>query len=268
MPYFRHDNLQFYFEEHGSGRPFVFSHGLGGNLDRSLELTHQLPNVHLILYDNRAHGRTNPIGDPDKLTFATMADDMAALLDYLRLPRAFVGGVSMGAGISLAFGLRYPQRVKALILNRPAWLDAPNPPNLSILTVIAVLVDSLGLERARSAFEETEPYQDLERNCPGSAKSLTDLFMNQDSDALVASLRAIPSSAPVDSLDKLATLGLPSLVLANRNDPLHPFELAQTLAKAIPGSRFHEFPSKSEDMNGHYQQFRQIVTEFLGTCAS
>jgi hypothetical protein len=48
MPYFRHDSLQFYFEEHGSGRPLVFSHGLGGNLDRSLELTRQLPNIHLV----------------------------------------------------------------------------------------------------------------------------------------------------------------------------------------------------------------------------
>jgi pimeloyl-ACP methyl ester carboxylesterase len=266
MPYFRHDDLQFHFEEHGSGRPFVFGHGLGGNLNRSLELTRQLPNIRLILYDNRAHGRTSPIGDPDKLTFEAMANDMAALLDYLHLPKAFVGGVSMGAGISLAFALRYPQRVNALVLNRPAWLDAPNPPNLSILTVIGRLVERLGLERARSEFEQTEPYQDLERNCPGSAKSLTDLFVNQNSDALVASLRAIPSSAPVDSLDKLATLGVPSLVLGNRNDPLHPFELAQTLAKAISGSRFHEFPSKSEDMNGHYQQFWQIVTEFLESC--
>jgi pimeloyl-ACP methyl ester carboxylesterase len=266
MPYFRHDDLQFYFEEHGSGRPFIFSHGLGGNLDRSLELIHQLPNIHLILYDNRAHGRTNPIGDPVKLTFGTMADDMAALLDYLSIPRAFVGGVSMGAGISLAFGLRYPQRVKALVLNRPAWLDTPNPSNLAILTLIARLVESLGLERARSAFEQTEPYQDMERNCPGSAKALTDLFVNQNGDALVACLKAIPASAPVDSLDRLAALHVPSLVLGNRNDPLHPFELAQILANAIPRARFREFPSKSEDMNGHYQQFRQIVTEFLRSC--
>jgi pimeloyl-ACP methyl ester carboxylesterase len=195
-----------------------------------------------------------------------MADDMAALLDYLRLPRAFVGGVSMGAGISLTFGLRYPQRVRALILNRPAWLDTPNPPNLSILTVIARLIEKYGLERARSEFEQTEPYQDLEKNYPGSAQSLTDLFVNQNCDALVASLTEIPTSAPVESLAKLATLGIPSLVLGNRSDPLHPFELARTLANAIPGSRFHELPSKSEDMNGHYQQFRQIVTDFLGSC--
>jgi len=266
MPYFQHDELQFYFEEHGSGRPFIFSHGLGGNLNLSIELTNQLPKVHLIVYDNRAHGRTIPLGDPDKLTFETMATDMAALLDYLRLPRAYVGGVSMGAGISLAFCLRYPDRVKALILNRPAWLDQPNPPNLSSLTMMARLIQSFGVRRARSEMEKTELYRDLERNYPASAKSLTDLLVNDRSDALLASLKAIPASAPVESLGRLAALEVPVLVLGNRDDPLHPFELAQSLAKAIPRSRFHELPSKSTDVNAHYQQFRQIVTEFLNAC--
>jgi pimeloyl-ACP methyl ester carboxylesterase len=266
MPYFRHDELQFYFEEHGGGRPFIFSHGLGGNLNLSLELTNQLANVHLIVYDNRAHGRTIPLGDPDKLTFETMAMDMAALLDYLRLPSAFVGGVSMGAGISLAFCLRYPERVKALILNRPAWLDEPNPPNLSSLTIMARLIESFGVTRARPELEKMELYLDLERNYPASAKSLIDLLVNERSDALLASLKAIPASAPVESLDKLAILDLPVLVLGNRDDPLHPFELAQTLAKAIPKSRFHELPSKSKDVKAHYGHFRQIVTEFLNTC--
>src|SRR5262245_424476 len=266
MPYFRHDELQFYFEEHGSGRPFVFSHGLGGNLNLSLELTNQLSNVHLIVYDNRGHGRTTPLGDPGKLTFETMAMDMAALLDHVRLPSAFVGGVSMGSGISLAFCLRYPERVKALVLNRPAWLDAPDPPNLSSLTMTARLIERFGLTRARSELEKTEVYRDLERNYPASAKSLTDLLVNERSDALLAALKAIPASAPVESLDKLAILDVPSLVLGNRDDPLHPFELAQTLAKAIPRSQFHELPSKSSDVKGHYRQFGQIVTEFLIAC--
>jgi len=265
MPYFRHDNLRFYFEEHGSGRPFVFSHGLGGNLKRSLELTHQLPNIRLIVYDNRAHGQTRPLGDPHRLTFEAMADDMAALLDYLSLPAAFVGGVSMGAGISLAFCLRYPQRAKALILNRPAWLDAPNPRNLSILTTIGELIEKLGLEKARAQFEHTVPYQDLERRYPGSAKSLIDLFNTESSEALVAALKTIPSSAPVDSLVKLAALDVPSLVIGNRSDPIHPFELAQTLTKSIPGTRFHEIPSKSENLKGHYEEFRRVVSQFLST---
>jgi pimeloyl-ACP methyl ester carboxylesterase len=49
-----------------------------------------------------------------------MANDMAAVLDYLALPQAFIGGWAMGAGIVLAFSLRYRQRVKRLMqLKKP-----------------------------------------------------------------------------------------------------------------------------------------------------
>jgi len=45
---------------------------------------------------------------------------MAAVLDYLALPQAFIGGWAMGAGIVLAFSLRYRQRVKRLMqLKKP-----------------------------------------------------------------------------------------------------------------------------------------------------
>jgi pimeloyl-ACP methyl ester carboxylesterase len=263
MPYFRHDGIQFYFEERGTGQPFIFSHGLGGDLNQVLELVGHLPNTRLIAYDNRAHGRTSPLGDPAKLGFEVMANDLAALLDYLNLSSAFVGGVSMGAGISLAFSLRYPEKVKGLVLSRPAWLDTASPPHLSIFPVIARLVESLGMDQARRKFERTAFYTDLRNNCPASAESISSLFDHHNSEALVASLRVIPASVPVDSLDRLGALDIPSLVLANRNDPIHPFELAKRLAKKLPAACLHEFPSKSESIAEHCSQFRRLVVAFL-----
>jgi len=112
MPYFRRENMDFYFEEYGSGQPFVFSHGLGGNLTQARDLVGDLPAVRLIIYDNRGHGRTSGTGDPARLTFPVMAEDMAALLDFLAIPQAVIGGVSMGAGISTAFALNNPARTQ------------------------------------------------------------------------------------------------------------------------------------------------------------
>src|ERR1035437_7619014 len=127
------DDLSFNFEEHGSGVPLIFSHGLGGNLTLMRELIGPLEGVRVICYDNRGHGRTSAVTEPSKLTFALMADDMAAVLDRLRIDSAVIGGESMGAGISLAFWRRHPQRVRALFLSRPAWLNISYPPNLAIL---------------------------------------------------------------------------------------------------------------------------------------
>jgi pimeloyl-ACP methyl ester carboxylesterase len=53
-------------------------------------------------------------------------------MDYLRLPQAIVGGISMGAAVALNFTLRFPERVLGLILSRPAWLDGPLPSNVRI----------------------------------------------------------------------------------------------------------------------------------------
>jgi len=169
----------------------------------------------------------------------------------------------MGAGISLAFTSLYPHRVKRVILNRPAWLASANPPHLAIFPVIAGLVERLGIEPARREFQQTAQYKELQKAYPASAESLLALFSSQDREALAASLQAIPASAPVDSLDVLSNLEVPSLVLGNRNDPIHPFELAETLARKLPGSRFQEFPPKSGGLAEHYRQFRRLISEFL-----
>lgn len=115
MSSFEHDDLIFSFEEYGSGIPLIFSHGLGGNLTQMRDLLGPLEGVRVIVYDNRGHGRTTGAVDSGKLTFACMADDMAAVLDRLRINSAVIGGESMGAGVSLAFWRRHRSRVRALI---------------------------------------------------------------------------------------------------------------------------------------------------------
>jgi pimeloyl-ACP methyl ester carboxylesterase len=265
MPFFHRDNIGFYFEEYGSGPAFIFSHGLGGNLAQTRELIGDLPDVHLILYDNRGHGRTSEVGDPARLKFSVMADDMAALLETLGIPAAIVGGVSMGAGIALAFSRRHKVRARALILSRPAWLNIPNPPNLSILFTIADMVQKHGRERALQLFENLDVYTLLKLSSPETARSLRELFSARSIEAIVQTLRSIPASVPFESFDKLRTIDMPTLVLGNHNDPIHPFEFAERLAASIPSAQLREIPSKSDSLKEHQDKFRSLVAEFLST---
>ena len=99
MPYFNHDGLNFYFEEHGSGIPLLFSHGLSGSLNQAKELVGSSTGIRLIVYDSRGHGKTGQAGNIDQLNFSTMAADAAVLLDLLSVKSAVIGGVSMGAGV-------------------------------------------------------------------------------------------------------------------------------------------------------------------------
>jgi pimeloyl-ACP methyl ester carboxylesterase len=147
MPYFRHDNLNFYFEQHGTGWPFVFSHGLAGDVEQAKELVGTVAGFRLIVYHNRGHGKTIEPSSVDRLDFSTMADDVLALMTHLSIERTVFGGVSMGAAIALAFCLKHPHRARAAILARPAWLNEPGPPNLALFPVIAAFIQDFGIER-------------------------------------------------------------------------------------------------------------------------
>lgn len=265
MPCFLHDGISFHYAESGSGRAFLFSHGLGGDSSRAAELTAELPGLRVILYDNRGHGRSRPLVDPSRLSFAAMADDMAALLDHLAIPRAVVGGVSMGAGVALAFGLRHKARAHALVLSRPAWLDQPNPPNLEFAPLLAGLIETAGPARALAEFERTPYFSNLRARHPEAAETLREVFTLAEPRALAACYGAMAADRPMESLATLRALDVPCLVLGNDDDPFHPFEFAQAWAAALPRAQFGVLPSRAEDPVAHVAGFRRAVTEFLAS---
>ncbi len=264
MPYLANDGLNFYYETQGSGIPFLFSHGLGGDIEQSKELVGSaLPGLQLILYDNRGHGKTGEPGSVDRLNFSAMADDAAALLNHLSIETAVVGGVSMGAGIALAFCLKYPLRARAAILVRPAWLNNPAPPNLAMFPEIAAIIQGVGIERGRELFEKSDTYAAWKEHYPPAVNSVQGLFAGRSPKAIVATYEAIPRSVPYTTTEALNGLAIPALVLANRRDPIHPIEYAETLAHALPNGQLKEFPSKADGLQEHILAFRSCLREFL-----
>jgi pimeloyl-ACP methyl ester carboxylesterase len=99
----------------GSGRPVVLGHGF---LMDSRMFDHQVaalaPEFRVIRWDARSLGRSRWDGKP--FTLWDLADDCIALLDHLGIDRAVMGGVDLGAHCSLRTALRYPERIKALML--------------------------------------------------------------------------------------------------------------------------------------------------------
>lgn len=143
MSHFSRDNIRFHFADQGQGQPFVFQHGLGGDLNQPTGLYRAPENVRLISFDMRGHGETG-LGDPDQLSIATLADDLIVLVDHLRIWKIMVGGISLGAAVAVNVALRHPGRVLGLVLVRPAWIDRPLPENVALYWTIAALIRKLG----------------------------------------------------------------------------------------------------------------------------
>ena len=121
MPYLHHDGLDFHYRDHGQGIPFVFQHGLGGDVNQSFGLFTPSPGYRLITLDCRGHGETRPLGDPDTISLATFADDVCALLNQLALPQVVIGGISMGAAVALNLTLRSAGTVGSALPHRADW---------------------------------------------------------------------------------------------------------------------------------------------------
>src|SRR5437867_302795 len=94
------NGLNLYYEIHGTADPLILLHGGLGATEMFSEILPLLSNSRrVIAADLQAHGRTADIDRP--LSMEAMADDVAALIQYLRIEKADVMGYSLGGGVAL-----------------------------------------------------------------------------------------------------------------------------------------------------------------------
>ena len=263
MPTFDRDGIQFHYEESGSGLPFFFQHGLGADVMQPFSLFKPPPGIRLIAFDARGHGQTRPTGDPAAVAFKIFAEDMFALMRHLRIDRAIVGGISMGAALALHFALRWPERVVGLILSRPAWLEAPCPWNVKMFTLVASLIRKHGAQRGLLQFKRTPEYEETIEKWPDVAGSLCLQFQNLRIEETAFKLERIIKDTPHPDRHQWRNVKVPTLVLGNKRDPIHPFEYAQELARTVPNARFREITSKSVSVEQHNSDVQRALDDFL-----
>src|ERR1041385_8252817 len=108
------DNMNLAFDDTGSGRPVILLHGYPFN--RTLwggQVAALKNSFRVITPDLRGFGESDAA---EPATMARMAQDVAALMDALDIPRAIIGGLSMGGYVVLSFYKQFPNRVDALVL--------------------------------------------------------------------------------------------------------------------------------------------------------
>jgi pimeloyl-ACP methyl ester carboxylesterase len=263
MPYIQHDGLSFNYSDTGSGTPFIFQHGLGADLSQPVALVEPNNRFRLISFDFRAHGSTTPVGPIEKISLASFADDLRSILDALNVQRAIVGGISMGAAVSLNFALRFPDRLLGLILSRPAWLDAPNPYNVKIFTLITKLIAAHGPLKGQRLFKETLEYEETLQQWPDVALSLATQFEHPGIEDTAFKLERLIHDSPSLDRREWSRIKVPTLVLGNKQDPIHPFEYADQTADLIPGAELKEITPKSVSLDQHNDDVQKAIGVFL-----
>lgn len=111
---FVHDGVKLYFETYGDGEPLLLVHGNGMSIgSMAAQIDFFKSHRKVVAMDSRDHGRSADSADP--ITYEKMTDDLAALIDHLKLGPVDVVGWSDGGIEVLLLGVRHPTKVKKLV---------------------------------------------------------------------------------------------------------------------------------------------------------
>jgi pimeloyl-ACP methyl ester carboxylesterase len=152
--------LDIHFETHGSGEPLVLLHGGVGASEMFAPLIPALAaHRQVITVDLRGHGRTPDVGG--SLTYEAMADDVAAVLEHLKLDWADLAGYSLGGGVALHVASRHSQRVRNLVLMSIAFRRSGWYPE--VRATFDVMGPEFGEGMRHSPLSKLYPYVDWRR---------------------------------------------------------------------------------------------------------
>jgi 3-oxoadipate enol-lactonase len=186
--------------------------------------------------DLRGHGRSQVV--PGPFTMEQHADDLAALLDHLKVRQTVVAGLSMGGYVAFAFWRRYPQRVRGLILAdtraEPDGAAARAGRDAAMVTV-----QQMG---AAAYADEMLPRLLAPANLADAkiAGAALKMMAEQPVEGIIGALGGLRDRT--DSRDTLPTITVPTLVIAGDVDVITPPADARALTAAIPGARLVVIP--------------------------
>src|SRR6267143_1575487 len=105
------NGIKLYHEIYGEGEPLVLLHGGLMTIDEMSTPLETFAKTHkVIAVELQGHGRTADTDRP--LSFETMGDDIAALLNELNISQADVVGLSLGAAVGLRVAIQHPEKVR------------------------------------------------------------------------------------------------------------------------------------------------------------
>lgn len=205
-----------------------------------LPLTDQ---VQLLLVDHRGNGRSGRV-DEKTYTIEQMADDLEALRHHLGLGPIIVLGHSFGGMVAQVYALRYPQSVSKLILSNTApsadfWEEAQEmadkmatPEQLAVLPALFE-----GTITSQDEFDQWwETCMPLYFHKP-DAEIIAEVEGRMRGEVVVANYMMANEIPNYDVREGLASVTVPTLVIAGRYDWVTPVSQSEAIVAALPGAQ-------------------------------
>lgn len=257
----------------GGGPTALVIHGAGGGFDQGLFLGREMLGDG---FDMIAPSRFGYLGtpSPEDVSAAAQADAHAALLDHLGIESVIVMGVSAGAPSAIELAVRYPQRVRALILVVPRAFDPKNQvgvnktlPNRAVIGMFERSADLpywISTKLARQPlvrFFGVDPQ--FEAKAPPEEREKITAIIG-DMLPLSARVEGIRNDTATNvSESRLEEVRAPTLVISAEDDLYHTLPGARHTAEHIAGAELRVFETGGHLLVSREPDTRNAIAAFL-----
>jgi pimeloyl-ACP methyl ester carboxylesterase len=225
MPYARVNELDLWYEESGveDAAPLVLLHGAGGTIgDPAGGWAGLMPSfaeeLRVVAVEHRGHGRTaNPA---DFMAFEQLGDDLAALIEHLRIAPAHVAGISDGGVVALDLALRRPELTRTIVVLGGNYSTHEG------VTAFAAQLDPDALEQAAPEAAAAFAARHDQGKEPGWWKTLLGQIIENN------------SANPTWTEEDLRRVACPALLIAGEDDPFATLDQMATMKREIPAAEW------------------------------
>ncbi|MFW2333600.1 alpha/beta fold hydrolase [Ilumatobacter sp.] len=250
------------YDRQGTGPDVVWGHGLTSSMASEDELgLFDFPAIGrtatVLRYDARGHGESGSTVDSADYHWRALAEDQLALADRLGIGAYVAGGASMGAATALHAAVLAPDRIRGLVLVIPPTAWATRAAQTGVYTTMADLV-AAGDHETLLAGAAARPSPDPFTDDPYWGERFERVLTGTDPERLARVFRgAATTDLPAE--EQVATIAVPTLILAWTGDPGHPASSAARLQELIAGSEL-ALAATPDGLAG----WTSRVIEFLG----
>lgn len=256
---FRFQGHDLVYDIYGQGdRLLVYMHGLllDAELNRGIAGALAERGNRVVLLDLLGHGRSDKPVHASAYRIDTYATQVFALLDELGADEAVLGGLSLGANVSLFAASQQPERVRALVLEMPVLEWAVPAAAMAFVPIVLAAHYLRPLLRVTSSVARRVPTTRFgPLNSALHAASLTP-------EVVAAVMHGVLVGPVAPTQEQRSRIVAPTLILAHRNDLLHPFNDAANLARQLPHAEL--VPARSPfELRLRPERLTDCVAQFL-----
>lgn len=265
MAFFKVDQIQLAYVDAGVGLPVVLLHGYPFNRSLWNEQVSALSNSYRVITpDLRGLGESEATAGA--ATMNRMADDVAALLDHLEIPRAVIGGLSMGGYVALAFYKQFPSRVRALVLaDTRAQADTEEGKQTRHQQAEKALAE--GMAGIADGMLPKLLTPDTVSKRPELVKRVRDMMLKTKPEGAAGALLGMAERD--DNRPLLSQITCPTLILVGEDDSITPVQDSETMHREIAGSRLVVLENAAHVSNlERTERFNEELLRFLNESAS